>query len=85
MVRGPVRNLCSKPEDLHVKQLTTRRQDRHVSLENGPRCQIPCQFVLNRVLVRIVKNLVNTGGYLLGKHKVVVFRNFASNVVVLCY
>jgi hypothetical protein len=51
----------------------------------GPTYQIRSQFVFNSRSVQIAKNYLKSRGFLRLKRKVVVFRNFAFNVVVLCY
>jgi hypothetical protein len=54
-------------------------------LQVGPIYQIWCQFASNSRSVWIEKNYPKSHGFLWLKCKVVVFRNFAFNVVVLCY
>jgi hypothetical protein len=53
-------------------------------LQVGPTRQIRCQFAFNSRSVHIASNLLETRGFLRLKRKVVVFRNLASNVAVLC-
>jgi hypothetical protein len=53
-------------------------------LQVGPIYQIRCKFAFNSRLVRIAKNYPKSHGFLELKRKVVVFQNFAFNVVVLC-